>query len=253
MSEIPAFGENGAGIFLFSILKQTITESYPPTQGYNYYRAYALKLVNNQPKIIEYSKTETNTFEEQAGYSGGTRLYLNHWLAPSETGDDPAGLPAADTKTPGGYIFVSPTSFGSDAFGSGSNDINNNTDIDGGSDSDTRLNSINDIDPDSNLWDADGFFPTNDFGNAPDTQGYFKVYGDGPGEISNGVAKPQDRPGSFNDTSTFMFKAQDIITIGDIDYNILYEIYEPSGYSFGAFDSTQPAGLKRVILCRVSQ
>lgn len=247
MSEIPAFGENGAGIFLFSILKQTATGGYPVTQGYNYYRAYALKLVNNQPKIIEYSKTETNDVA-----NSGTRLYLNHWLAPSETGEDGTAFGGTDTKTPGGYIFVSPTSFGSDAFGSGSNDINNNTDIDGGSDSDTRLNSINDVNSDGD-WDADGFFPTNDFGNAPDTQGYFKVYGDGPGEISNGVAKPQDRPGSFNEPSTFMFKAQDIITIGDIDYNILYEIYEPSGYTIGSYDTSVPAGLKRVILCRVSQ
>ena len=247
MSEIPAFGENGAGIFLFSILKQTATGGYPVTQGYNYYRAYALKLVNNQPKIIEYSKTETNDVA-----NSGRRLYLNHWLAPYETGENGTAFGGSDPKTPGGYIFVSPTSFGSDPFGNGTNDINNNTDIDGSIYDSTRLNPIDDVNSDGD-WDADGFFPTNSFGNAPDTQGYFKVYGDGPGEVSNGVAKPQNRPGSFNEPGTFMFKAKDIITIGEIDYNILYEIFEPSGYTIGSYDNSVPAGLKRVILCRVSE
>ncbi|WP_286931224.1 hypothetical protein [Marinobacter sp.] len=255
MFEIPAFGENGAGVFLFSTARQRLASNQNPDGGFNDFKAFALKNVNNQPVVIQYSKSEPNNLFQQSGIGGGRRLYLNHWLAPSETSEDTnvqevlGEITGNDARTPGGYIFVSPSSFGDDPFGGSSNDLNSKTDIDGGNDTNTRLNPINEVDSDSNFWDADGFFPSNDFGNAPDTEGYFKVYGDQPDEIAAGVAKPEDRPGGFNEEDTFIYKAQDTFTIGNVDYNILYEISSPTGYSGFNY---QPETLKRVILCRTT-
>ena len=252
MSEIPAFGENGAGLFLFSIVKDqadiTIGGALGNQQGRKTFTAYTLKIIDNFPKIKKY---EVSIDHEETGYLTRRRLYLNHWLAPSETGQDSSAFLGSDSRIPGGYIFISPSSIGDDPFGGSSNDINNKTDIDGGNDSNTRLNSIESVDPNEEFWDADDSF-ISDYGNDPETGtvGYFKVYGDDDGTITTGVAKPSDRQGSFNDTNSFIYKAQDVVTLGNNDYNVLYEISKPIGFSFSTPGSYAPTQLNKVFLCR---
>tara|TARA_R110001632_G_scaffold173038_5_gene292429 strand:+ start:1320 stop:6539 length:5220 start_codon:yes stop_codon:yes gene_type:complete len=223
MSEIP---EENIGIFLWSKVGMHQGGS---TQDATYNRlkaAYALRVDNEVPKIIKYTASQQDITYPGLGEPDGAnsaRVYQNHWLASSTTD--------LDLQYPGGYIYATDVHRSHQLVSYSGNDMTKvglSSDIDGQPDAVSNPQRylptiISEIDPSQELWnrnDPSGFYP---YGNTPDQQGYFRVYGNGEDE-SAGIAIPSERQGEYNEPKTFLYKAHDTVPLGGIIYNILYEI-----------------------------
>ena len=268
--------ETDPGVFLYSFVKNGSVSGFGSqatvSSTVQDYVAYFLNIdANGQPIVQKYEKqaggepfTGSQVNTANSGY-GRSKAYINHWLATENSittlGDgtftlalnedselDTAEVNTPD-KSPGGHIFVTDNGM----FGFGDQVVTEKTDIDGKYDINPEnsnvfnLRQVQDVDPNEKVWSRDTSFPDGSFGNAPDTVGYFKVYGDGV-NVTAGVAKPQDRIDEFQENNTFMFKAQDTITVNDFEYNILFDVASSQS---GALAAQLPV-LQRVFLCRVA-
>ena len=268
--------ETDPGVFLYSFVKNGSVSGFGSqttvSSTVQDYVAYFLNIdPNGQPIVQKYEKqaggepfTGSQAQAADSGY-GRSKAYINHWLATensittlgdgtftlalNEDGElDTVGVNTPD-KSPGGHIFVTDNGM----FGFGDQVVTEKTDIDGKYDINPEnsnvfnLRQVQDVDPNEEVWSRDTSFPDGSFGNAPDTVGYFKVYGDGV-NVTAGVAKPQDRIDEFQENNTFMFKAQDTITVNDFEYNILFDVASSQS---GALAAQLPV-LQRVFLCRVA-
>ncbi len=230
------------GVFLFSFVKREMADSLR-TDGTTYFKAYALKIINNQPEIIEHSQQITNDFNwNRLGIRSFYKLYFNHWLAFEEN--------TTSEHRPGGYIFVTDRAGGSQIDNLNTNHYNRFMDIDKAfpDANSTELKELLEVDPDQVLYDPYDSF-SSIYGNAAGTTGFFKVYGDGE-NVTTAVAMPHKRSGEFalNENKFKIFKTNDTVELNNLTYHVLYEIERNHeiGYNFFNQDWT----ISRVFLCR---
>ena len=241
---------DSAGVFLFSYVKRGhLNGSYG---NQHVFEAYALIEQSGIPKIVKYETTSTpnETFNGSVPPQNVFKFYINHWLASQETTPYPDNQ-NDEYNIPGGGIFVTNQA---NELG-GSNGFGNQTDIDSrypeaASSISSLTKTIEDVDPNSELWDADSFSALGNFANGAGSEGHFKVYGDGE-NVTSTVAKPDQRNAEFNlaaGTTGFLYKANDIFPLGGINYNILFEIIVQNN---GPFENDDEISIGKTFLCRV--
>lgn len=191
-------------------------------------RAYALKIINNQPVILKYEFDWSNSTGSSESIQGGSgRLHnINHWL---------------DYENQGLLI---------------ANNLTSSRDIDGGI---SQLQSTEDVDGGQVFWDPnlEGTHPEfggNNSNSNSLTHGAFKYYSGNfdlqdQAIVSSSIAKPQNR---FENVQNYMFKTKDNITINGFNYNILYEVAIPSTNQASFIGVVRP-DIKKVLLCRTNE
>jgi len=192
------------GTFLFSTFVRNSSNAYPDIRK----KLYSLVINNNQPEVHVYTYQLQEDPNIGSNVNDG-KVYANHWLANGNGGI----IILNSSLTLGGVI-------------------SEDEDIDGG---DNSLLSIDQV-------DYSGLFTYQEGGNHElygGTAPSFKVYGNGQ-TVSTRISKPKNRTPQVN---SYIIKAKDVVSINNVNYNILYEVQEVNG-----FYSIQE--LTRVFLCR---
>jgi len=246
------------GIFLFSYVRRRYTNTASGISSTIVSVAYGLIIdENNIPVVKKYE----NVFEEQIGINNfNKRIYANHWLAKSQSDPVTSGIIQI-----GGHIFA--TEVDNDIFGGDALHLNQKTDIDSRDHFSENTESglfqtpfsEGSVDTDKNFWKPDQVSGST-YGNLGDFEidesnkpniGYFAYY-NSDNEEAGGVAKPLHRGGDYlSDKNMILQKANDKVIIGNVFYNVLYEIKTPSTTVLeNPYNIVAEVELNKVFLCR---